>query len=69
MEDLFALCIAPLVCVLIVSALIYGIKKLAGVNLTHDKTFFAKRSVDYMFGKPPTKEERRAMRSNSGIRR
>lgn len=69
MEDLIVFCIAPLACVLIVSALMYGIKKLIGVNLSHDKTFFAKRPVDYLWGKPPDKYERRAMRSNSRMRR
>lgn len=64
-----ALCFAAIVCVLLSLAISYVVRKITGVKQGNDRAFFASEAQDHLFGKPPTRDERRAMRSNRGERR
>ena len=69
MEILAALCMSAIVCVLLSLAASYTIRKITGVKQGNDRAFSASEAQDHIFGKPPTRDESRAMRSNRGERR
>ena len=65
-----ALCIAGVAYVLISHVVLLCIKRFTGgLRKGPGDGLMAREARDYIFGKPPTRDERRAMRSNRGERR
>ena len=72
MEILFilgSLFVVGMIYVLSVHLFTRIIRKLFGIKRGPRDSFYAREAQDYLFGKPPTREERRAMRQNRGERR